>query len=524
MVRARTTKNYIKENLTIYGDSLQRYLEELNQGGREIKAIKAVRENIRSFLARCEPMEPEQVTAKVMADVEVVMVNDNLSFNKRRSALLCMGRFLEYITGNNPYREIQEDCGEKWYVGHMGPFRFTEQLESFRAYLESTKYQPATISAKCDHVTTCCRILTKEKKILFVSQIDKECYEHLTGLMASLSKNYASKIIYDLNEFVIFCCGTNVLKQFRRSKRIGKEYCRSPQWKDFECLVDIFMKDAEERGLRPMTLSGYRKSLFEAYAHILDNFGMIYAKDIDYHIIRQAKKAMTDYRQLTVRQYLTRLGMLIEFFYGENPYIQAKLVWSLEPVERTWIFKKEWDVLWHSAELTEKVIIGLAGGMGLRRNKIATLKLCDIKDNMVTIRGKGRGKEGKIVTKQIPNSVMKCISEYMEYRTSILDINGDSSEGNLIVRDRGRLIGTPATHKYIEETLRHLEEKTGIHASCHTLRRFYCTAMSDAGMELDTIRRMMRHDRIETTLRCYLYADPRKMDVATAGVEGAIFG
>ena len=49
----------------------------------------------------------------------------------------------------------------------------------------------------------------------------------------------------------------------------------------------------------------------------------------------------------------------------------------------------------------------------------------------------------------------------------------DSSEGNLIVRDRGRLIGTPATHKYVEETLRHLEEKTGIHASCHTLRRFY---------------------------------------------------
>ena len=52
----------------------------------------------------------------------------------------------------------------------------------------------------------------------------------------------------------------------------------------------------------------------------------------------------------------------------------------------------------------------------------------------------------------------------------------------------------------------------------------YDASMSDAGMELDTIRRMMRHDRIETTLRCYLYADPRKMDVATAGVEGAIFG
>ena len=72
--------------------------------------------------------------------------------------------------------------------------------------------------------------------------------------------------------------------------------------------------------------------------------------------------------------------------------------------------------------------------------------------------------------------------------------------------------------------MRKFKGKTDIDATCHTLRRFYCTAMSDAGMELDTIRRMMRHDSIETTLRCYLYADPRKMDVATAGVEGAIFG
>ena len=524
MVRARTTTDYIKENLRIYGDSLERYIQDLMQGGRKSTAARTVRENIRTFLARCVPMEPEQITAKVMADVETVMINDNITYNKRRSALLCMGRFLEYLTGNNPYREIKKDCDENWYVGHMGPFRFTEQLESFRAYLESTKYQPATISAKCDHVTTCCRVLTKERKVLFVSQIDKECYEYLMGLMTSLSKYYASKLIYDLNEFVIFCCGTNVLKQFRRSRRIGREYRRSPQWKDFECLVDVYMKDAEERGLRPLTLSGYRKSLFEAYAHILDNFGMIYARDIDYHIIRQAKKAMSDYRQLTVRQYLTRLGGLVEFFYGENPYLKANLIWSIEPVERTWIFKNEWEVLWQSAELTEKVVIGLAGGMGLRRNEITTLKLADINGNMLSIHGKGRGKDGKTVVKQIPNSVMKCISEYMVYRAQIVGSDADTAQDNLIVRDRGRFRGTPATHKYVEETLRYLEKKTGIHASCHTLRRFYCTAMSDAGMELDTIRRMMRHDSIETTLRCYLYADPRKMEVATAGVEDAIFG
>jgi integrase len=45
--------------------------------------------------------------------------------------------------------------------------------------------------------------------------------------------------------------------------------------------------------------------------------------------------------------------------------------------------------------------------------------------------------------------------------------------------------------------------------------------MSDAGLDLDTIRRMMRHSSVETTLRCYFYADPRKMKTAIDSVNGA---
>ena len=45
--------------------------------------------------------------------------------------------------------------------------------------------------------------------------------------------------------------------------------------------------------------------------------------------------------------------------------------------------------------------------------------------------------------------------------------------------------------------------------------------MSDAGLDLDTIRRMMRHSSVETTLKCYLYADPRKMKTAVDSVNGA---
>ena len=119
---------------------------------------------------------------------------------------------------------------------------------------------------------------------------------------------------------------------------------------------------------------------------------------------------------------------------------------------------------------------------------------------------------------------MKCIEEYKQYRNEVLSETEDLSGGNLIIRPNSRLKGTPATQKYIEVVLKELTDKERIHASCHTMRRFYCTSLVDAGLDMDTVRRMMRHNSLDTTLNVYLYADPRKLDNATAGVEDTIFG
>lgn len=59
-------------------------------------------------------------------------------------------------------------------------------------------------------------------------------------------------------------------------------------------------------------------------------------------------------------------------------------------------------------------------------------------------------------------------------------------------------------------------------ATCHTLRRFYCTNLLDSGFELDVVRRMMRHSCVETTL-IYVNTDPRKLKAATASVDDALF-
>ncbi len=191
--------------------------------------------------------------------------------------------------------------------------------------------------------------------------------------------------------------------------------------------------------------------------------------------------------------------------------------------DRTWIFMAQWKQLWKAADVTQRLVLALAGGMGLRRFEIAQLNLGDIEGNVMTIYGKGSGPQGKVTKKEVPPTVLRCISEYMPVREKILAENGDYANGNLLVMESVRR-GAPATLRFVETTLHKLSEATGIKLTCHTLRRFYCMALIDSGTEIDTVRRMMRHESIITTYDCYVRADPRKIANATTTVEDAIFG
>ncbi len=68
--------------------------------------------------------------------------------------------------------------------------------------------------------------------------------------------------------------------------------------------------------------------------------------------------------------------------------------------DRTWIFMAQWKQLWKAADVTQRLVLALAGGMGLRRFEIAQLNLGDIEGNVMTIYGKGSGPQGKVTKKR----------------------------------------------------------------------------------------------------------------------------
>lgn len=524
MVSARTSIDYIKPNLEIYGQYLDRYLDELKSDGRSKCGIESIKANIRRFLARCPPTNPEDVTADLMMNVLSVMKDDNINQLAMTQSMIHMGRFVKYITGYNPYNEIDPNSREEWFEGHMGIFPFSHELEVFIEHQKNRALLHNTLRIKKIHITISCRVLNREKGVTRLDQIDEDCFKHIHTLTTCLSKDVQSAIIFHLNEFVKFFTSKSISTTMkRRELEESRGYRDSEEWREFVRLVNGYLEDQVERGLRPQSIESMRYTMYEAYQLLVERFGPVAPKDIDYHHIRYLRNNMRDMKQITIQTYLGRLGKMLEFWFGINPYRQADLVWSPETVERTWIFKDQWKILWDSADETERVVLALGGGMGLRRVEILRIKLEDIQGNILTVHGKGHGTEGKVVTMEMPPTVQKCILEYLSFRKSVIETYGDYSNGSfLIMTKRGR--GSAATVGCIQKIMCNLSEKTMIHVTCHSLRRFYCMSMVDAGTEIDTVRRMMRHESATTTYESYIYADPRKMASATKTIESSIFG
>lgn len=90
-----------------------------------------------------------------------------------------------------------------------------------------------------------------------------------------------------------------------------------------------------------------------------------------------------------------------------------------------------------------------------------------------------------------------------------------SGEDALLLSCRGRGLDVNAVYWIVKRA----GSAAGVEVSPHTLRRLYATTLADAGVPLETIARMMRHENPATTLRCYLKADPRRMDEAQRRVD-----
>ena len=517
-----------KSDLARFSDDIRKFeLRLLDLDYRTI-SVKGSCKLVRHCLGILNDRDNEfQLRALRESDIEYLHSQiSHLSKLTIRAYINTFGRFLSLIIGDNLCSKVfpsSRYTDTPWYTGKMGTFHFPKELMDYQDTLQYEGMKSGSIRNRAISIKICCRILDAEKGIRRITDIDTDCIQLLKGMMTTISGETVNSYLMYLGDFVRRYSGESPYKSWLKLQSRRPYY--NPTTKeglDFKHKLDSYTEDMRIRELHQVTIDKVANCIVLCYDIITDEFGPTFLCDVDVERVRALKKALSVKKQSTVRKYLYDFGNFIQWVTDRNPVQGARFNWNEDDVDRTFIDIDEFKTVLSKADEEARLILALGTTMGLRRFEIAGIKLSDLRGRNLVIRGKGHGENGKVVEMEITKSVQDAIDDYIPIRQAILTKHGDRSEGNLLVRTT-TFAGGPFTPACVDTVMQKLSEKSGISITSHVMRRLYCTSLYEAGTDLDTLRRMMRHSSLDTTMRCYLNANKKKIKSASDAVDGMLF-
>ena len=153
--------------------------------------------------------------------------------------------------------------------------------------------------------------------------------------------------------------------------------------------------------------------------------------------------------------------------------------------------------------LKERAIIETLLSTACRVSELLSIKTCDIDGNRVMVQGKG-GKYGQVY---INSKAAFAIEKYIESRKDNSTYLFPGKNGS-------------ATSQSIQKILKGIGERAGVgNVHPHRFRRTAATMALRHGMSIEMVSKMLRHERLQTTM-IYLDLDDRELQYQHAKYVG----
>ena len=271
-------------------------------------------------------------------------------------------------------------------------------------------------------------------------------------------------------------------------------------------LIERYIEHLLRTNRKQVTVDNYRSKI-EICLKTLEKYGMdtsiekIKEDDIWFLIANMNGK------EQSIRQCVEALNRCILYNTGIDLMKKMDILWNRPIINRVFIDNCDFQKLYDAADAKERMILLLGAGMGLRRKEIWELKLKDIEEGYMTIRGKGHGKDGLLVRVKIPSIVRNELNRYMVWRSghSGMDLSG----GKLIVfKDNDDNIIEYKNPEAIFQAIGRLSRRSGVNATTHSLRRLFCTELYNNGSDPLVIKQLMRHSSLEMI---YVYINQNEL-------------
>ncbi|MCY8202670.1 tyrosine-type recombinase/integrase [Bacillus sp. N12A5] len=109
-------------------------------------------------------------------------------------------------------------------------------------------------------------------------------------------------------------------------------------------------------------------------------------------------------------------------------------------------------------------------------------------------------KAGKNRTVYITSETINLFQDYIiDYHSEFVVTE------HVFVNHTGKNKGNKMTYWGLESLVKRLRHKTGIDFTAHMLRHTFAANLNDNGMKANSIRALMGHSHIETTLKMYIH-------------------
>lgn len=281
-------------------------------------------------------------------------------------------------------------------------------------------------------------------------------------------------------------------------------------------LIDEYCEDLRRRGRKERTLLEYRYRL-RMVVKMLSDAGKnthpakIREEEISYLLGIGLASRSTKYRRHTTQI----LGKWLRVMGKNNVVNDMDLLWPKSVRKVTWISPEQYLYILDSVTGMDRLIVHLAGMMGLRCEEIANLTLDGLRNPWMYVYGKGHmeGKFGKIYYHEETQAI---IDEWMVTRDIIVSTHLKTHPEvpvptNLLLHNHGTDgIATAYSHKTLGNRMLKLSKRLGIEFSMHTFRRSHATFLKKSGVPIEDIKEFMRHESIQTTLE-YIADDPTRL-------------
>ena len=254
-----------------------------------------------------------------------------------------------------------------------------------------------------------------------------------------------------------------------------------------------------EKGLAQNTLEAYRRDLTDfvdfCYNKGENDITDIKRSDINSYILKLKEEK---YTPTSVMRKIASMRGFFKWFCA-NEYSDKNPILTLEQpklpkhLPKVMTIEDLNQILNSDLNPTEKVIVEMLYGCGLRVSELANLNITDIDIPSKYVKCYGKGSKERLVP--FGEKAKTALKKYLKQREIIVLENKLDKNKRLLLKDNGKNITRQDIYNFIKKQ----GEKIHKHISPHTLRHSFATHLLENGADLRVVQELLGHSDVSTT-------------------------